>query len=411
MKELLKKGAIVVMLGSGGVGKTTVAAALGLAAAREGLNTALITVDPARRLRDALGMERLSAQPTRLDRRRLRVAGLDSSIRLSAMMLDVKRTWDTLVHEFVTSPEARSRILENPFYRSLTQQFAGAEAYAALAQLDELHRSGQFDIQVVDTPPAAHAFEFFEAPRHLVQLLDSPAARWLFAPEPALSRNALTIASRAVRFVIAQLETFTGTHTLSAMSDFFRLAAEAAAALSQRFHKTEAMMHSASVSFVLVTTPTEDRLREALGMVTKAQRHNFSLRTIVLNRMLDERTFAELRNTRQPPAHLAEIARLHRVLGETDPKLDALVNYLENYREHQILEVEQAARFAHELPPRIALAIVPAVDPGVRDLRSLAALSSILTSSTSGRKFLDNAANKLGIAAAVEKARVRRSLG
>jgi anion-transporting ArsA/GET3 family ATPase len=411
VKELLKKGAIVVMLGSGGAGKTTMAAALGLAAAREGLNTALITVDPARRLRDALGMQRLSAKPTRLDKRRLLDAGLDSSVRLSAMMLDVKRTWDTLVHELVTTPEARCRILENPFYRSLTEQFAGAEAYAALVQLDELHRSGQFDIQIVDTPPAAHAFEFFEAPRHLVQLLDSPAARWLFAPETALSRNALTIANRAARFVIAQLETFTGTHTLSAISDFFGLAAEAAAALSERFHKTEAMMHSASVSFVLVTTPTEDRLHEALEMATKAQRHNFSLRAIVLNRMLDERMFAELRNTRRPPAHFAEIARLRRVLGENDPKLGALVGYLESYREQKILEVEQAVRFAHELPPHIALAIAPAVDLGVRDLRSLAALSSILASSTSGRKLLDNAANRLGIAATVEKARVRRSLG
>jgi anion-transporting ArsA/GET3 family ATPase len=411
VKELLKKGAIVVMLGSGGAGKTTMAAALGLAAAREGLNTALITVDPARRLRDALGMPRLSAEPTRLDRRRLLVAGLDSSVRLSAMMLDVKRTWDTLVHELVTTPEARCRILENPFYRSLTQQFAGAEAYAALAQLDELHRSGQFDIQIVDTPPAAHAFEFFEAPRHLVQLLDSSAVRWLFVPQTAISRNALTIASRAARFVIAQLEMFTGTRTLSAISDFFGLAAEAAAALSERFHKTEALIHSANVSFVLVTTPTEDRLHEALEMATRAQRHNFNLRAIVLNRMLDERTFAELRDTRRPPAHFAEIARLRRVLGENDPKLGALVGYLESYREHKILQVEQAARFAHELPPRIALAIAPAVDPGVLDLRSLAALSSILASSTSGRKLLDNAANRLGIAAAVEKAWARRSLG
>jgi anion-transporting ArsA/GET3 family ATPase len=411
VKELLKKGAIVVMLGSGGAGKTTMAAALGLAAAREGLNTALITVDPARRLRDALGMPRLSAEPTRLDRRRLLVAGLDSSVRLSAMMLDVKRTWDTLVQELITTPETRCRILENPFYRSLTQQFAGAEAYAALAQLDELHRSGQFDIQIVDTPPAAHAFEFFEAPRHLVQLLDSSAVRWLFAPQTALSRNALTIASRAARFVIAQLETFTGTRMLSAISDFFGLAAEAAAALSERFHKTEALIHSANVSFVLVTTPTEDRLHEALEMATRAQRHNFSLRAIVLNRMLDEHTFAELRNTRRAPAHLAEIARLRRVLGENDPKLGALVGYLESYREHNILQVEQAARFAHELPPRIALAIAPAVDPGVRDLRSLAALSSILGSSTSGRKLLDNAANRLGIAATVEKAWPRRCLG
>jgi anion-transporting ArsA/GET3 family ATPase len=410
VKELLRKGAIVVMLGSGGVGKTTIAAALGLAAAREGLNTALITVDPARRLREALGLERLSAIPTRLDGRRLRAAGLDSSMRLSAMMLDVKRTWDTLVREFVKSPDARCRILENPFYRSLTQQFAGAEAYAALEQLDELHRSGQFDLHIVDTPPAAHAFGFFEAPRHLVRLLDSPAARWLFAPDATLSRNALTIASRAARFVIAQLETFTGTRTLSAISDFFGLAAEAAAALSERFHKTEAMMHSAGVSFVLVTTPAEDRLHEALELATLTQRQNFSLRAIVLNRILDERTFEALRSRRRRlPAHLAEIARLRRALGENDPKLSALVCYLESYREHQMLEVQRAVRFTQKLPPRIALAINPAVEQGVSDLRSLAAISSILTSPTPGRKFLDDAADALGITAAPEIA--RRSIG
>jgi anion-transporting ArsA/GET3 family ATPase len=410
VKELLRKGAIVVMLGSGGVGKTTIAAALGLAAACEGLDTALITVDPARRLREALGLDRLSALPTRLDGRRLRGAGLDGSVRLSAMMLDVKSTWDNLVHEFVKSPEVRRRILENPFYRSLTQQFAGADAYAALEQLDGLHRSGRFDVQIVDTPPAAHAFEFFDAPRHLVQLLDSPAARWLFAPETALSRNAVTIASRAARFVIAQIETFAGTRTLSAIAEFFALAGEAAAALSERFHTTEAMMHSPNVSFVLVTTPGEDRLREALELATITQRQNLNLDAIVLNRMLDERSFGALQRTRRrQPAHLGEIVRLRRVLGENEPKLSALTSYLEDYREHQMLEVGQGVRFAHELPPRIALAVTPSVESGVRDLRSLAAISSTLTSSTPGHKFLDNAAEALGVAAPFENAPVRRS--
>src|SRR5262249_51779132 len=149
---------------------------------------------------------------------------------------------------------------------------AGAEAYAALEQLDELQRSAQFDIAIVDTPPAAHAFEFFEAPRHLVRLLESPAARWLFSPEASLSHNALTIAGRAARFVIAQLEAFAGTVTLSAISDFSGLAAEAAAGLGDRFRRTEAMMHSARVSFVLVTTVREDRLHDALNLVALTRR-------------------------------------------------------------------------------------------------------------------------------------------
>jgi anion-transporting ArsA/GET3 family ATPase len=387
------------MLGAGGVGKTTVSAALALAAAREGLNTALITVDPARRLREALGLDRLSAEPTRLEKRRLRAAGLDGSIRLSAMMLDVRRTWDALVHEFVQSPEARSRILANPFYRSLTQQFAGAEAYAALQQLDELHRFGRFDIEIVDTPPAAHAFEFFEAPRRLVSLLDSPSSRWLFMPQASLGRGALTAAGRAARFVVAQLDTFTGTRALSAIADFFTLAAGAATALSERFHKTEAMMHSSHVSFVLVTTPREDRLNEALQLTTLTERQNFGLRAIVLNQMLDQRTFTALRTTRRRrPGYLAELARLRGAQGENDSKCDALISYLERYREHQMLEVGRSVRFARELPTRIALAVAPVVEPIVRDLRSLATLSSVFSLSADGRKFLDHAADSLGIA-------------
>jgi anion-transporting ArsA/GET3 family ATPase len=399
VKELLGKGRIVVVLGTGGVGKTTIAAALGLAAARAGLNTAVITVDPARRLREALGIERLSAKPTRLDRRRLRNAGFDSSIRLSAMMLDVKGTWDTLVDKLVKNPEGRRRILENPFYRSLTQQFAGAEAYAALEQLDELHRSGQYDIEIVDTPPAAHAFEFFEAPRHLVRLLDSPAARWLFSPDASLSRTALNVASRAARFVIGQLESFTGTNTLSAISDFFSLAAEAAPALSERFSKTETLLHSAQISFVLVTTPHVDRLNEALELAAVTDRENFNLQAVVLNRMLDERTYNALRSKRRrPPAHLEEIVRVSRGL-EDGSKPDPLIRYLSGYRQHQILEIERALHFVHELPSRTGLAILPTVQPAVRDLRSLAALSLILANSIPGARFLEHAARTLKIPA------------
>ena len=400
MRELLKQGATIVMLGAGGVGKTTITAALGLAAAREGLNTALITVDPARRLREALGLQRLSAEPTRLDRRRLRSAGLDSSIHLSAMMLDVKRTWDGLVQQIVSSPEARARMLTNPFYRSLSEQFAGAEAYAALEQLDELQRAGQFDIRIVDTPPAAQAFDFFEAPRRLVRLLDSPAARWLFRPEAALSRNALSLAGRAANFVVTQLEAFTGTDTLSALSDFFSLAAEAANSLSERFHKTEAMIHSGRVKFVLVTTPREDRLRNALELAALAGQRNFSLRAVVLNRLLDERSFVALRNARRrPPPYFAEIPKLRSLFPDTDSKCRSLINYLEAYRQHQTFAAERAIRFARELPSETALSVVPALEPAVRDLQSLAKLSSLFGPPSSGRKFLEHAADVFGVAA------------
>jgi len=406
VKELLKQGSTVILLGPGGVGKTTVAAALGIAAARARLDTGMITVDPARRLRDALGLERLTAQPTRIDARRLAAAGLDSKLKLSAMMLDVKGAWSGLVERFVKTAAARERILKNPFYLSLTEQFAGAEAYAALEQLYDLHCAERFAVKIVDTPPAAHAFEFIQAPAHLVRLLDSQAARWLFIPYAVAGKGLLGIANRAAGFVVAQLEQFAGVRTLTSISEFFGAAAEAADAIVARFRKVDAMLHSASVHFVLVTTTEEDRLREAHALVRQMAAEGLRLGAIVLNRMLDERTFdALLAAPRELPVALGEIPKLRGALqidGTGDAKLDALVRYLEDYGANQRSEVERAARFARELPATVELAIAPEINVGVRDLGTLAKVGAILAGETNGRSLLADAEVAFGLAAPVE---------
>jgi anion-transporting ArsA/GET3 family ATPase len=407
VKELLKQGSTIILLGPGGVGKTTVAAALGIAAARAGHDTGMITVDPARRLRDALGLERLTARPTRIDSRRLAAAGLDPRLELSAMALDVKGSWNSLIERFVKTPAARERILNNSFYRSLTEQFAGAEAYAALEQLYDMHCAARFAVEVVDTPPAAHAFEFLEAPAHLIRLLDSRAARWLFIPYAAASKSAFGIAGRAARFVVEQLEQFAGVRTLTSISEFFGAAAEAADAIADRFRKVDAMLHSASVHFVLVTTTEEDRLREADALLHQMDAAGLRLSAIVLNRMLDERTFdAFIAAPRRIPEHFAEIMALRgkfsRGAIERDHAgadgLDSIVNHLEDYAANQRNEVARAARFARELPPRVELAIAPEIDVGVRDLRALAKVATILSATGSGRRFLENAEVAFGIA-------------
>ncbi len=402
MKELLKQGSTVILLGPGGVGKTTVAAALGIAAARARLDTGMITVDPARRLRDALGLERLTAKPTRIDSRRLVAAGLDPKLKLSAMVLDVKGAWNGLVERFIKTTAARERILKNPFYRSLTEQFAGAEAYAALEQLYDLHCAARFDVKIVDTPPAAQAFEFIQAPAHLVRLLDSRAARWLFIPYAAAGKTVLGFANRAAGFVVEQLEQFAGIRTLTSISEFFGAAAGAADAIVERFRKVDAMLHSASVHFVLVTTTEEDRLREAHALVRQMEAEGLRLGAIVLNRMLDEGTFdALLAAPRAMPAALAEIPKLRTALqldGAGEARLDSMVRYLEDYGANQRSEVARAARFARELPATVELAIAPEINVGVRDLSTLAKVGAILAGETNGRSLLADAEVAFGIA-------------
>lgn len=383
MKELLRKGSIIILLGTGGVGKTTVAAALGIAAAKSGLSTALITVDPARRLRDALGLGTLAGHPTRLSKEQLRTAGLDPGLRLSAMMLDVKGAWDAMAQRFAKDPETRRRILENPFYRSLTSEFAGSEAYAALEELYNLHQSGEFDIEIVDTPPAAHAFDFLQAPARLIRLLDSKAARWLFTPSLSAGRIAMRFASRAARFVVRELERFAGATVLSTISDFFAAVSETLDTTVDRLQKTEALLHSPSTYFVMVTTAEEDRLRSARELANEMRDERLALSAIVVNRFLDAETWTEVMNDPgSTPKHLEGIRTLITTMRSdmaNDTGIANVIRFLEDYRTRVLDDIARVDRYAREMPMGVRLAVSPAMEVEIRDLGALARVADFVT--------------------------------
>ena len=394
MKHLLKKGSILILLGTGGVGKTTVAAALGLAAAQAPLDTALITVDPARRLREALGLSRLGGTPTRISERALRSANLDPKLNLSAMQLDVKGAWDAMVERFAKLPSTRKKILDNPFYKNLTEEYAGSEAYAALQQLYDLHQSEAFDIEIVDTPPAAHAFEFLQAPARLARLLDSRAARWLFTPSLSAGRFAMRIANTAARFVIRELERFAGGHVLSTISDFFEAAAEAVDAMLDRLHKTETLLHSPEVRFILVTTAEEDRLRRARELIAEMEAEGLTLSAIVINRFLDEETWSEvMKHPGAEPPTLSRIRKLHAARknsGEDGLGLNGVVEFLEEYRARSLEDIARVEHFVRELSAKVTVAIAPEIEVGVRDLAVLSRVAKCLLTPIAMHPLLAN---------------------
>ncbi len=377
MKELLKPRSVLVVLGSGGVGKTTIAAALGLAAAATHLRTAVITVDPARRLREALGLARLGGKQTRIDARRLRAAGLDPALKLSAMVLDVKGEWDAMVAEHVTDPAIRKRIFDNAFYQSLSTRFAGSDAYAALEALHDLHVAGHFDLEVVDTPPAAQAFEFVQAPARLIRLLDSQAARWLLKPAGRPASLALRLAGRITSYVARELERFAGGHTLSSIADFFAATAGAAERIAARMRKVSALLRSPAVRFVLVTTAEPDRLRQARKVIDKMESEGLHLGAIVINRFLDE---AICRESIHDGA-LDEIHRLRAALeadGAVDDGVAAALAYLETYRACAEEDICRVSRFVEGLPPRVKVAFAPEIRPGTPSLAALGRLANFL---------------------------------
>jgi len=382
MTDLFKRDCVLITLGPGGVGKTTIAAALGVAAARAKLTTALITVDPAPRLRDALGLANLGGKPTYLGRQRLLAAGLDQSLRLAAMMLDVSAAWDGLIDRFAT-PSARDRILNNLFYRQLTEQFAGSEAYAALAALYDLHGAEEFQALVVDTPPAADAFDFLRAPAHLTRLLDLRAARWLFTPPLSAGRVAMRLVSRAARFVFRELEHFAGAGALASASDFFVAAQRTLEQITEQMHKTEALLHSGAVSFVLVSTAEEERLRQTRQLIDQMKAEGLVPAALVINRFGDAQLWEHLMS--EPGAPMAPwleaIAGLRPALAKSlarAPGLEALVHELESYRLARHGEFERVARLANHLPPTLPVFVVPEIWADVRGLRQVARVADYL---------------------------------
>ena len=409
MKDLLTKGSITILLGTGGVGKTTIAAALALAGACAKLNTAVITVDPSERLRDALGLAHLGGEPTRIGARQLSAAGLDRHLQLSAMMLDVSGEWDAIIRRFVTDPATRERIFDNPFYKSLTAEFAGSEAFAALQRLYDLHQTAGFELEVVDTPPASHSFEFLQTPARMIRLLDSRTARWLFTPSLSAGRIAMRVASETARFVVREIERFAGGSVLSTITDFFAAMAESMDAIIDRMHKTETLLHSPAVKFVMVTTAEPDRIRQARELLSQMDSEGLKLSAIVINRFLDERTFqAAADSVDRPLSHLAEISELRASMAKDGAEANGfgrLVQHFEEYRDRTLDEIKRVASFARELPVGVRLAIAPEIEAGVRDLAALSRVSGYLLSGATILKPLEASAR--GVESLRENNRLR----
>jgi anion-transporting ArsA/GET3 family ATPase len=383
VKELLNKQSVLILLGTGGVGKTTVAAALGLAAADAGLDTALITIDPSRRLRDALGLRKPGLRPNKLSRARLAAAGLTPAAQLSAVMLDVRAMWDDLVEHLNGARAVRQRILANSFYRRFTEQFPGAETYAALEQLYRLHQDRLFDTLIVDTPPAAHALEFLDAPERLTRLLRTRGVHWLFKPPMAAAGLAARFAGRAARLVAEQLERFAGLAALSQAADFFSTAAQMIGELEERFDRVNRLLHAPCTKFILVTTAEPQRLAHARRLIEELKARRLRLGAIVINRFADERTCSALaEGCTQNPLHLREIASLRELIFEPPlltAGMRALVEYLDDYREQVQERMAEIARFARDLPSEVNLALAPESPSKVNNLRGLFDMAGRLT--------------------------------
>ena len=269
---------IIVCCGSGGVGKTTAAAAIGLRAAERGRQACVLTVDPARRLAQSMGLTSLDNTPRQVD-------GVDTADggSLHAMMLDMKRTFDEIV-EAHSDPDRATQILANPFYQSLSSSFAGTQEYMAMEKLGQLRRADEWDLIVVDTPPSRSALDFLDAPQRLSRFLDGRLIRLLTAPAKT-GMSAMRVLNAGFAMMTGVLTKILGAQVLKDAQTFVTAFDTMFGGFRERAEATYRLLQAPGTAFLVVAAPEPDALREASYFVERLDAERMPLAGLILNRV------------------------------------------------------------------------------------------------------------------------------
>ena len=277
LDEVLATAKIIVCCGSGGVGKTTTAAALALRAAEQGRRTVVLTIDPARRLAQSMGL-------THLDNTPRQVAGVANNGSLDAMMLDMKRTFDDIVVAH-TEPSKAQTILDNPFYQALSSSFAGTQEYMAMEKLGQLKAGGAYDLIVVDTPPTRSALDFLDAPERLTTFLDGRMVRVLLAPAKAGGKAYFKVVGAGFNLFTSIISRILGAGLLQDVSQFIGALETMFGGFRERAQATYDLLKAEGTEFVVVAAPERDALREASYFVERLASEQMPLAGLVVNRV------------------------------------------------------------------------------------------------------------------------------
>jgi anion-transporting ArsA/GET3 family ATPase len=354
--ELLEDKRVCVCGGSGGVGKTTTSAAIALGMAARGAKVAVVTIDPARRLANALGLEELQNEPVRVSPDRLVSEGLEVRGELWAMMLDPKRTFDELIDRIAPDPERAAEIKANRVYGELSTAVSGSQEFTAIAKLYDLDRAGEFDLLVLDTPPSRNALDFFDAPGRLTSFLEGRALKTFLRP----TGFGMRVLGRGASPVFSALRRVTGVDLIGDLSTFFQLLGDMTDEFKQRAAQVEQMLHAPSTAFLLVTSAQSEPIDEAIWFRRTLAESGLPFAGVVVNRV-----HHDLLGGARPD----DIAAL---LAEAlEPTLAARV--MENFRDYHVLarrDERNIARLRSELedPP---LLLVPHLDDDVHDVEGL----------------------------------------
>src|SRR5215207_7696334 len=364
---LLEGKRIVICAGSGGVGKTTTSAALAMGMAARGMKVAVVTIDPAKRLANALGMTELGNEPHLVEPARFAPHGVEMEGELWAMMLDAKRTFDEVIERLAPDAATRDEVLANRIYQQLSTAVAGSQEFTAIAKLYELDEEGDWDLLVLDTPPSRNALDFLDAPGRLTQFFQGRAIRVFLHPAGIGGR----ILGRGTGVVFSILKRVTGVDLLQDLSVFFRALGGMIDGFTDRARRVEALLSDPATTFLIVTSPQHEPVEEAIYFHRKLAAAGMPFGGILVNRVHEApEVDGEL------PDELAEELgdKLAARVGASAREVAALAER----DEHSIAHLTEALGD----PPMI---VVPEFDDDVHDVDGLARVHEYLVPS-SGRR-------------------------
>jgi anion-transporting ArsA/GET3 family ATPase len=373
ISDLLADKRVCVCGGSGGVGKTTTSAAIALGMAAQGAKVAVVTIDPAKRLANALGLEELANEPRRVARRRLAGAGIEMRGELWAMMLDPKRTFDELIDRVAADPERAGEIKANRVYRELSTAVSGSQEFTAVAKLYELDRDGDFDLLVLDTPPSRNALDFLDAPGRLTSFLEGRAFKAFIRP----TGIGMRLFGRGAAPLLAGLRKVTGVDLVGDLSTFFGLLGDMTEDFSARARQVEEMLRAPTTAFVLITSAQQAAIDEAIWFRRTLAESGLPFAGVIVNRV-----------------H-------HDILGDTEPEdlatvlgevvsPDLVARVAANFADYHRLarrDTRNLARLEAELGGE-PLLLVPRLDDDVHDVAGLRRIHRYLFATAAERERL-----------------------
>jgi anion-transporting ArsA/GET3 family ATPase len=361
LDEILKRSRVIVCAGSGGVGKTTMAAAMGTRAAQLGLRVLVLTVDPAKRLATALGLDLKDEKDRRVEFSPS--SGQPPSGELWAAVIDSKKIFDGFIQAHAKQPEVAARIMKNRLYQQLSTTLAGSQEFTALERLLQSVESGRYDLVILDTPPTKHAMDFLTAPQRINSLFQDAVTRWFMAPSEKVGGFFTNLVSRGTRTVLKSLEALTGAQFIEELIDFFSAVRSIQGVLRERSESVHRLMTGPGTRFIVVTSFDAAKLMEARYLQGQLEVLGYHLEGVVINRAF-------------PLGIQEEVAAAPA--GVDPDTYGRVLEFYKQFKDYYSIRYNLYEEFSRGLDHGICVVRVPEYQRDVHGLRDLEALAEVL---------------------------------